>query len=101
MAFDFKVPRKYLSYAVGTDGERKKWQGGELHDSYRSPSTIGAIASKIMFWVGHATLRGERRGSYSIAVDKSVGKMPLRRTRPRWENNTNMGVRGVDLSGFS
>jgi hypothetical protein len=54
-----------------------------------------------MFWAGHAVLTGERRGSYSVVVDKSVGRVPLRRTRLRWENNTNMGVRGVDLFGFS
>lgn len=54
-----------------------------------------------MFWVEHVALTGKRRGSYSVVVDKSVGKLALRRTRRRWENNTNMGVRGVDLSGFS
>jgi hypothetical protein len=54
-----------------------------------------------MFWAEHAALRGERRGSNSVVVDKSVGRLPLRRNRLRWENNTNMGVLGVDLSGFS
>jgi hypothetical protein len=53
-----------------------------------------------MFWAGHAALTGERRGSYSVVVDKSVGKTPLRRTRRRWENNTNVVVRGINLFDF-
>jgi hypothetical protein len=42
----------------------------------------------------------EKRGSYSVVVDESVGKIPLKRARRRWKNNTNMGVSGVALSGF-
>lgn len=53
----------------------EKWHEGELHDSYRSPNTIGEIVSKIMFWAGHEVFTGERRGSYSVFVDKSMGKI--------------------------
>jgi hypothetical protein len=53
-----------------------------------------------MFWTGHAAITGERRGLFSVIVDKSVGTIPLRRPRRRWENNTNMGVSGVDMSGL-
>jgi len=60
---------------VRSDGEREKWHEGELHDSYRSPNSIGEIASKIMFWAEHVVLTGERSGSYSVVVDKSVGKI--------------------------
>ena len=33
----------------------------------------------MMFWAGHAALTGDRIGSYSVAVDKSAGKILLRR----------------------
>jgi hypothetical protein len=51
-----------------------------------------------MFWAGHAAITGEREGLFSVIVDKSVGTIPLRRPRRRWENKTYMGVRGVDMS---
>jgi hypothetical protein len=62
---------------VWSDGVRQKWQGGKLRDSYFLPNSIRAIESKIMLWVGHAALTGERRGSFSVVVDKSVGNIPL------------------------
>jgi hypothetical protein len=44
---------------------------------------------------------GEMRNTYEVLVGKSEGKIPLERTRGRWEDNIRMDVRkrrweGVD-----
>jgi len=36
---------------------------------------------------------GERRGVYGLLVGKTGGKMPLGRTRRRWEDNIKMDLR--------
>jgi len=37
--------------------------------------------------VGHLTRVGDMRNAYKILVENTEGKMPLRRTRQRWEGN--------------
>jgi len=38
---------------------------------------------------------GEGRGVYRVLVRKPEGKRPLRRPRPRWENNIKMDLQEV------
>jgi hypothetical protein len=38
---------------------------------------------------------GEDRGVHRVLVGKPEGKMPLRRTRRRWEDNIKMDLREV------
>jgi len=34
----------------------------------------------------------DREGAYRVLVGKPEGKRPLVRLKPRWENNTKMGL---------
>jgi len=44
---------------------------------------------------GHVAHMGENRGIYRVLVGKSEGKIPLGRTRHRWEDNINMDIEEV------
>jgi hypothetical protein len=68
-------------------GGWRKLHNEELHNLYRSSSTIRMIKSRRMRWAGHVTRMGEIRNVYWISVGKPEGKRPLLRTRRRWENN--------------
>jgi len=41
------------------------------------------------------TYGGEKRGIYSVLVEKPEGKRPLERPRRRWEDNINMHLQEV------
>jgi hypothetical protein len=43
-----------------------------------------------MRWEGHETHMGERRGAYSVLMEKPEGKRPLGRPRHIWEANIKM-----------
>jgi hypothetical protein len=53
-----------------------------------------------MRWAGHVARMGKRRGVYRILVGKSEGKRPLRRPRPRWEDNIKMDLHEVGCGGM-
>jgi hypothetical protein len=44
---------------------------------------------------------GERRGVYSVLVEKSEGNRPLGRPRCRWEDNIKMDVQEVGCGGMN
>jgi len=48
-----------------------------------------------MRWAGHVARMGERRAAYSVLVEKPEGKGPFGRTRPKWEENTEMDLQEV------
>jgi hypothetical protein len=56
---------------------------------------LRVIKSRRMRWAGHAALKGESRGVYSVLVGKIGGKRPLGRARRKWENNIKMDVQEV------
>ena len=41
---------------------------------------------------------GERRGAYRVVVGKPQGKMPLGRSRLRWEDNSKRNLQEVSLA---
>jgi hypothetical protein len=43
---------------------------------------------------------GERRGAYRVLVGKPEARIPLGRTRRRWEDNIKMDLREVDWEGM-
>ena len=45
--------------------------------------------------MGHVPRMGERRGVYRILVGKPEGKRPLRRPRPRLQDNIQMVLQDV------
>jgi len=68
-------------------GEWRKLHNEELNDLYFSPDIFRVIKSRRMRWAGLTARTGERRVVYSVLVGKLVGKRPLGRLRPRWEDN--------------
>jgi hypothetical protein len=52
------------------------------------------MKSRRMRWVGYVARMGEMRNAYSILVGKPDGKIPLGKSRGRWENNIRMNLRG-------
>jgi len=53
------------------------------------------IKSRRMRWAGHVARMEERRGVYSILVEKPEGKRPLGRPRRRWEDNIKTDLQEV------
>jgi len=48
-----------------------------------------------MRWAGHVARMGEDRGVHRVLGGKLEGKMPLGRTRRKWEDNTKMDLQEV------
>jgi hypothetical protein len=80
-------------------GERRKLHNKELNDLYSLPNNFRVVKSG-RIWAGHVAHMGERRGVYRILVEKSEGKRPLGRHRLRWEDNTQMDLKGVECRGM-
>jgi hypothetical protein len=53
-----------------------------------------------MRWAGDVARVGERRDVYSVLVGKPDVKRPLRRPRPRWEDNNKMDLQEVGCVGM-
>jgi hypothetical protein len=49
-----------------------------------------------MGWAGHVACIGERRGVYSILVEKTEGERPLGRPKCRWKDNIKMDLQEVE-----
>ena len=77
-------------------GEWRKLHNEELNNLYFSPNTVRAIKSRRIIWAGHVARMGERRGVYGVLAGKPVGKRPLGRHRPRWEDNIKMNLQEVE-----
>ena len=79
--------------------EWRKLHNEELIDLYYSPD-IRVIKWRRVRWAGHVALMGERKGTYCVLVEKSMGKRPLGRPRLRWEDNIKMDVQDVGFGGI-
>jgi hypothetical protein len=53
-----------------------------------------------MRWAGIVARIGERRGVYSIFVEKPEGKIPIGRPRRRWEDNVKMDLQLMGCVGM-
>ena len=76
-------------------GEWRKLHNEELNDLYCSPNIARVIKWKRMRSVGHVACMGERRGVYSVLVEKPEGKRPLGRPRRRREDNIETDLQEV------
>ena len=66
-------------------------QSEELRDLYSSPNIIPIKSSKIR-WAGNVPRMEDRGRAYRMFLGKPEGKRPLGWPKPRWENNTKMGL---------
>jgi hypothetical protein len=64
-------------------------------DLYSLPNIVRVVKSRIMRWMGHVALMGERRGVHRVLVGKPDGKRPLGRPRRRREDNIKMDLQEV------
>jgi len=80
-------------------GEWRKIRIQELYDLYCSPNTIRVIKSRRMRWAWHAARMEDRRGTYSVLVERPEGKMRLGRPRHVWEDNIGMYPQGMRWGG--
>jgi len=53
-----------------------------------------------MRWEGHVARMGERKGVNRVLMGKPEGKRPLRRPRPRWQDNIKMNLQEVGSGGM-
>ncbi|KAJ4431639.1 hypothetical protein ANN_20238 [Periplaneta americana] len=92
--FENKVLRKI--FGVKRDevtGEWRKLHNAELHALYPSPDIIRNIKCRRLRWAGHVARMDESINAYSVLVGRPEGKIPLGRSRRRWED---MGYDGYD-----
>jgi hypothetical protein len=46
-----------------------------------------------MRWSRHVARKRQKRNAYRVFVGKPEGKVPLRKARPRWENNIKTDIK--------
>lgn len=69
--FENRVLRKTLQCKYNeVKGDWRKLHNQVLHDLYYYPNIILVVRSVIMRWMWHVERMGERRGSYSVSVEK-------------------------------
>jgi hypothetical protein len=71
----------------------------ELHNLYSYPSVSRMIKSRKMTCRVCST-KGEKRNACRILVEKSKGKRPLRRARPRWVDIIKMDLKEMGWDGM-
>ena len=71
----------------------------ELNVLYSSTNTVRVTKSRRMGWAGHVARMGEKRGPYRVLVGKPERKIPLGKSRRRWEDNIKMDLQEVGLWG--
>src|SRR5215470_5597965 len=81
-------------------GEWRRLHHEELNDLYSSPNIIRVIKSRRMRWAWHVVRMGENRGSCRILVGRPKGRLPLGRTRRRWEGDIKMDLQEVGWVGM-
>jgi hypothetical protein len=81
-------------------GEWRKLHNKEFNDLYCSPNIVRLIKSRRMRWAGHVAHIEESRGVYRVLVGKPEGKIPLERTRRRWEDNIKMDLQEMGCGGM-
>jgi hypothetical protein len=59
------------------------------------------IKSRRMKWTGHVARFGEKRNAYRIYMGKPGGRIPLGRSRRRWEDNIKIDVRERGWGGIN
>jgi hypothetical protein len=75
--------------------EWRKLHNEELNDLYSLPNIVRVVKSRRMRWAGHVAHMGEGRGVHRVLVGKPEGKRPLRRPRPRWDDNIKVGLQEI------
>jgi hypothetical protein len=67
----------------------------ELHTLYSLPSIVTKSKSWRKRWEGHVACMREKRNLYRIVAGKPEGKIPLEKSRHRWEGNVTINFREI------
>jgi hypothetical protein len=69
-------------------------------EQVNSPNIIRMIKLRKMRWGGHVALMGEKRLACMILVRAPGRNRPLGRSRRMWEDNIEMNLREIVLTGM-
>jgi len=61
---------------------------------------IRVVNSRRMRWAGLVARMGDRKGTYTVSVGKPMGRRPLGRPMPRWEDNIQTSLKEVEWGGM-
>jgi hypothetical protein len=81
------------------DGSWRKLHNDELHSLCSSPTIVWVIKSRRMRWTGQVARIGKGGGVCRVLVGRSEGKRPLERPSRRWEDNTKLDLREIEIAG--
>jgi hypothetical protein len=88
-----------LVYKWRSKVDWRRLHNEEIHDVYISQD-IRVIYSRRMRWAGHVSRTGDRRGAYTVLVERPEERRSLGRRKRRLEHNTKAELkelrRGVD-----
>ena len=59
---------------------------------------VRVIKSRRLRWAGHVARMEEGRSAFKILTCKPSGKIPLGRSRHRWENNIRMDLEEIGIN---
>jgi len=94
--FENRVLRRILGPKKDkVTGEWRKLHNEELNDLYCSPNIVRVIKLRRTRWAGLVARMGERRGAYSVWVEKCGRKRPFGRQRHRWEDDIKKDLQEV------
>jgi hypothetical protein len=80
--------------------EWRKLHNQELNDLYCSPNIVRVIKSRRMWWAGHVTRVGERRGAYRVVLGKREWKGTFGEIRRRREDNIELDLQELGCGGM-
>jgi len=91
--FEHRVLRKIFGFRRDeVTGEWRKLHSEELNDLVTSPSIFRVLKSRTIRGAGHVARMGQRYVAYRISMRKPQGKVPLGRSRSRWEENIKINL---------
>ena len=70
----------------------------EIHSLYRSPNIVRVIKSRRLRWEGHVARMEEDRSAFKILTGTAAWKIPLGRTRRRWEDYIRMDLKEIGIN---
>ena len=70
----------------------------ELHSLYRSPNIVRVIKPRRLRWAEHVAKMEEARSSFKILTGTRAGKIPLKRSKRRWEDNIRIDLKEIVIN---
>ena len=96
--FENRIQRRIFGPKRDENEEWRRLHNEELHSLYRSPNIVRVIKSRSLKWAGRVAKVEEGRNTLKTLKGKRTGKRPLRRPRPRWEDNIWMDSKEIGIN---